>query len=99
MAAYEILEEYVMSQQSAIDRGEPVVVEVRDTDTFERRVVRAQIAAPTRELAGSCELVLRNLAESVAARGWKIRVLEELDAEGVQSVPVSAFRKGAGPGA
>lgn len=98
MGAYEILEEYVLSQQAAIDRGDPVVVEVRDTDTFERRVVRARIAPPAGDLPESCELVLRNLAESVSARGWKIHVLEELDAEAVQSVPVSAFRKDAGPG-
>ena len=98
MSTYEILEEYVLSQQPAIDRGEPVVVEVRDTDSFERRVVRARIVPPGARARGWHELVLRNLAESVAARGWKIRVLEELDAEGVQSVPVSAFRKDAGPG-
>lgn len=98
MRVYEILEEYVLSQQHAIDRGESVIVELRDTDTFERRVVRAQIVPPARDLPDSCELVLRNLAESVSARGWKIRVLEELDAEGVQSVPVSAYRKDAGPG-
>lgn len=97
MSVYEILEEYVLTQQSAIDRGEPIVVEVRDTDTFERLVVKAQIAPPGRDLAGSDELVLRNLAENVAARGWKIRVLDELDAESVQSVAVSAFRKDAGP--
>ena len=98
MGTYEILEEYVLTQQSAIDRGEPIVVEVRDTDTFERLVVRAQITPPGRELADSDELVLRNLAENVAARGWRIRVLDELDAESVQSVAVSAFRKDAGPG-
>ena len=97
MGTYEILEEYVLTQQSAIDRGEPIVVEVRDTDTFERLVVRAQITPPGRDLADSDELVLRNLAENVAARGWRIRVLDELDAESVQSVAVSAFRKDAGP--
>ena len=99
MSAYEILAEYLLTQQSAIDRGEPVVVEVRDTDTFERLVVRAQIVPPGRDLAGSNELVLRNLAENVAARGWRILVLDELDGESVQSVPVSAFRKDAGPNA
>jgi hypothetical protein len=97
MSTYEILEEYVLTQQAAIDRGEPIIVEVRDTDTFERLVVRAQIVPPGRDLAGGDELVLRNLAENVAARGWKIRVLDELDAESVQSVAVSAFRKDAGP--
>jgi hypothetical protein len=99
MSVYEILEEYVLTQQAAIDRGDPVVVEVRNTDTFERLVVRARIAPPGREIAGGDELVLRNLAENVGARGWTIQVLDELDAENVQSVAVSAFRKDAGPGA
>ncbi len=99
MSVYEILEEYVLTQQAAIDRGDPVVVEVRNTDTFERLVVRARIAPPGREIAGADELVLRNLAENVGARGWTIQVLDELDAEKVQSVAVSAFRKDAGPGA
>ena len=99
MGVYEILEEYVLARQAAIDRGEPITVEVRNTDTFERRVVKAEIAPPGRDLPGGEELVLRNLAENVGATGWKIRVLEELDAETVQSVPMSSFRKDAGPGA
>lgn len=99
MGVYEILDEYVLTQQAAIDRGEPVIVELRNTDTFERLVVRALLAPPGRELEGSEELVLRNFAENVGARGWKIRVLEELDTESVQSVAVSAFRKDANPNA
>lgn len=98
MSVYEILEEYVLTQRAAIDRGEPVVVEVRNTDTFERLVVRAMVAPPGVVLANSDQLVLRNLMENVGATGWSIRVVEELDAENLQSVAVSAFRKDAGPG-
>lgn len=94
MRVFEVLEEYVHAKKSEIDAGKPVVVEVRDTDTFERLVVSAVIAPPERELAGSDRLVLRDLAENVAADGWKIRVLQEVDPESVEIHPESAFRKG-----
>lgn len=99
MGVFETLEEYVLARREVIDRGEPIVLEVRNTDSFERLVVKALVAPPGQPLPGAEELVLRNLAENVGARGWKIRVLEELDAESVQSVPMSSFRKDAGPGA
>ena len=99
MPGYEILEEYVQSQRSEIDRGQPVVVEVRDRDTFERLVVRARIAPPATALEKGVPLIIRDLVENVAADDWQIVVLEELDAEAMQSVPVSDFRKDASDGA
>lgn len=99
MGTYEILDEYVLAQRAAIDRNEPVIVELRNTDSFERLVARALIAPPGRQLADSEGLVLRNMAENVGDQGWSIRVLEELDAENVQSVAVSVFRKDANPNA
>jgi hypothetical protein len=97
MTVFEILDEYVHAKKNDIDSGNPVIVEVRDTDTFERLIVKAHIAPPGKDLEGGDELVLRNLAENIAAEGWKIRVLEELDPEGVEIKPESAFRKDAGP--
>ena len=99
MSVFEILEEYVQSKKADIDLGNPVTVEVRDTDTFERLVVKAQIVPPGKELEGADDLVLRNLAENIAAEGWKIRVIEELDPEEVDIKPESDFRKDAGPNA
>ena len=99
MPGYEILEEYVEGHRSDIDQGRPVVVEVRDRDTFERLVVRAHIAPPGRKLDNGQQLILRDLVENVSADDWQIAVLEELDAEAVQSEPMSSFRKDAGDGA
>ncbi len=99
MAVYEILEEYVHGQRADIDQGNPVTVEVRDRDTFERLVVKAKIAPPGADLEGGEQLVLRDLAENVSADDWKIVVLEELDPESVEIKPVSDFRKNAGGGA
>lgn len=99
MSRYEILEEYVHSQRQQIDQGEPVVVEVRDTDTFERLVVKAMIAPPGQSLAESSQLVLLNLAENVSSDQWLIRIIEELDPEAISIRPQSEFRKKAPDGA
>lgn len=99
MAVYEILEEYVHGQRGDIDQGKPITVEVRDLDTFERLVVKAQIAPPGADLEGGEKLILRDLAENVSADDWKIVVLEELDPESVDIKPVSDFRRDAGGGA
>jgi hypothetical protein len=95
---FEVLEEYILSQQSEIDHGQPVVLEVRNTETFERLVVRAVVAPPGRVLEGGAPLALMNLAENVSSDQWSIRVVEELDPESVAIRPVSDFRKSAPDG-
>jgi hypothetical protein len=62
-----------------IRAGLPVVLEVRDMDTFERLVVRALIAEPTMPLADADELWVLDYVESRQAAPWSIRILEELD--------------------
>ena len=99
MTCYEILEEYIESPRQEIDRGNPVVVEVRDVNTFERLVVKALIGSPAQPLDGGDGLVLKNLAENVVSDQWTIKVLEELDTESVSIQPQSAFRKQAPDGA
>jgi len=98
MAVFEILEEYVHAKKNDIEQGKPVVVEIRDTDTFERLIVKAEIGPPGQTLEGGDQLVLRDLAENVAADDWSIKVLEELDPEAVDIRPESDFRKNAGEG-
>ena len=98
MARYEVLEEYVDAARADIDQGNPVEVEVRNVDTFERLVVRAQINPPGRAAAEDDRLVLRNLAENVSSDDWSIRILEELDPEAVAIRPVSDFRRSAPDG-
>ena len=93
MTVFEVLEEYVHAQKSAIDQGQAVVIEVRDTDTFERLVVRAEVGPPERPVEGGDALILRDLAENISAGDWTIRVIEELDPESVDIRPQSDFRK------
>lgn len=92
---FEVLEEYVHSQRGDIDQGKPVVLEVRNTETFERLVVRAMVAPPGQTLEGGVQLALMNLAENVSSDQWQIRVLEELDPEAVKIAPVSDYRRNA----
>jgi len=98
MSSYEVLEEYVNSKMNAIDAGSEIILEVRDTDTFERLTVKAVIAKPGQQLEGGSELVLRNLAENIAGEGWQIRIIEELDPEEVNIKPESDFRRNAPDG-
>ena len=100
MTTYEILEEYVHAQRAAIDQGNPVIVEIRDIDTFERLTVRAKIIPPGADGDGDDvdRLVLRDLAENVAADDWKITVLEEVDPETANITPQSDYRKSAPDG-
>jgi hypothetical protein len=99
MSVYEVLEEYVHSKMNEIKAGSEVIVEVRDTDTFERLTVKAVIAQPEQKLEDADELVLRNLAENIAAKGWQIKIIEELDPEDVDITPESDFRRNAPDGA
>ena len=93
MTTYEILEEYVHSQRAAIDQGSPVIVEVRDTDTFERLTVKARLLPPGAAEENADQLVLRDLAENVAADDWKIVILEEVDPDTADISPQSDYRK------
>jgi hypothetical protein len=99
MSVYEVLEEYVHSKMNEINAGSEVILEVRDTDTFERLTVKAVIAQPGQELEDADDLVLRNLAENIAAEGWHIKIIEELDPEDVNITPESDFRRSAPDGA
>jgi len=99
MSRYGILEEYVLSQQADIDQGKPVVVEVRDLDTFERLITKSLIVPPGKVLEDGEPLTVLNLAENVISDAWKIRVLEELDSDSVESKAQSDYRKSAPPGA
>jgi hypothetical protein len=62
-----------------IAAGEPLVVEVRDLDTFERLVVKAHVTEPGTPLEGGDELWVLDWVEARLEEPWSIKVLEELD--------------------
>jgi hypothetical protein len=65
--------------------GEPVILEVRDLDTFERLVVKAIVAEPPNVLDDGDELWVLDWIESKLEEPWSIRVLEELDEDAADS--------------
>lgn len=66
------------TRQEIVD-GEPIVVEVRDLDTFERLIVRALVAEPPGAVEGGDELWVLDWTEKRREQAWSIKVLEELD--------------------
>lgn len=77
--AFEAYIGYVAEKEASIDAGEALVIEVRDLDTYERKVVRAVLARPGVALEDSDELWILDWVEARQSDPWRIRVLEELD--------------------
>lgn len=67
-----------------ITNGEPLVVEVRDLDTFERLVVRALVAEPPGQIENGDELWVLDWVEKKLEAPWSIRVLEELEDDALE---------------
>jgi hypothetical protein len=70
---------YLADKDEAISAGEPIVVEVRDMDTYERKVVRAVIGKPGDLLESADDLWVLDWVEARQEQPWRIHVLEELD--------------------
>lgn len=64
--------------------GEPLVLEVRDLETFERLVVKALVAEPPGTVEDGVELWVMDWIESKLDTPWSIRVLEELEEDALQ---------------
>lgn len=70
---------YVSEKDAEAESGEPIVLEVRDMDTYERKIVRAVVAKPGTELADSDVLWILDWVEARQEDPWRIRVLAELE--------------------
>jgi hypothetical protein len=68
-----------------VKNGEPFVLEVRDTDTFERLVVKAIVADSPDTIQGGDELWVLDWIENRNETPWSIKVLEELSEEDVEA--------------
>lgn len=76
---YEVYIGYLDGKDEAIDENRELVIEVRDLETFERKVVRARLARPSQELPDSDILWVTDWVESSSKEAWKIKIIEELD--------------------
>lgn len=79
--AFEVYIGYVEGHDAEIDAGESLVLEVRDLDTYERRIVRALVTRPGTALSDSDDLWILDWVEARQGDPWRIRVLEELEEE------------------
>jgi hypothetical protein len=77
---------YVAEKDAETESGESFVLEVRDLDTYERKIVRAIVSKPETELADSDLLWILDWVEARQADPWHIRVLEELEEEDATSL-------------
>ena len=82
---YEAYIGYLDEQRDAMAAGEPIVIEVRDRDTFERKIVRAIVSDEQGGLPGGDELWVVDWIETAAPLAWSIRILEELDPDAAQA--------------
>ena len=82
---YEAYIGYLDEQRDAMAAGEPIVIEVRDRDTFERKIVRAIVSDEQGGLPGGDELWVVDWIETGAPLAWSIRILEELDPDAAQA--------------
>lgn len=62
-----------------ITSGQPLILEVRDLDTFERLVVKAMIGEPPNKIEGGDKLWVLDWIEKKLDEPWSIKVLEELE--------------------
>lgn len=69
---------YLAEKEADIAAGTPIVIEVRDLETFERKIVRA-LVTKERPGPGADELWVLDWIEARGAEPWSIKVLEELE--------------------
>ncbi len=75
---YEVYRLYIDDQMEEIERGEPVVLEVRDLAMFSRSVVKAKVAKEKEALESAQTLWLRDLKDVMESEPWYIQIVEEL---------------------
>jgi len=81
---YETYCGYLVGLEREITQGEEVILEVRDRERWERKVVRAVIARPPSNLEGGERLWVRDQKERYLPLPWSIRIIKELDPDEVE---------------
>lgn len=82
---YEAYIGYLDDKDEEINKGESMVVEVRDLETFERLIVRAKVGKPERPLDNGEDLWILDWVEKRQEIPWTIIIEEELDEEAIEA--------------
>ncbi len=86
MAVYEM---FVIEGINEIVEGEEVLIQVRDGETYEERVVRAIVSRSPDKLPGADSLRVRGQKGRALPELWAIKVLE--DKGSVADQPIGKF--------
>lgn len=81
---YEVFHSFLDANSEAIESGQPILLEVTDLDTLEKKVVRALVKERAEQSEGWSELWVRDKEDKIQPQPWAIKVLEELDPDEVR---------------
>ena len=81
---YESYYGYLLGYEEEISNGKPLILEVRDLQRLERKIVRAIIARPPASSSDGQELWVRDNKEKYLAQPWGIKVIEQLNPDQIE---------------
>ena len=70
---------YLEEHKAEIEAGKPFVLEVMDTDKFEKRVVKAIVAKSPEALPDGQDLWIRDERAELAPTPWRIKIIEDIN--------------------
>ena len=70
---------YLEEHKVEIEEGKPFVLEVMDTDKFEKKVVKAIVAKSREALPDGQDLWIRDEKAELAPTPWRIEIIEEIN--------------------
>ena len=93
---YEVYKMYLEDYAEEIERGEGIILEVRDLSEFMRKVVKAKVSKDPSKLPDDEKLWVRDLNDEIISEVWSIKILEELpdDAFNPKRKPTKEARYG-----
>ena len=83
---YEAYIGYLSQKDAEIEALTPIVLEVRDLETYERKVVKALVGKPGSNVPEADTLWILDWVEARQEEPWRIAVLEELEEEDATSL-------------
>ena len=70
---------YLAEHKAEIESGSPFILEVMDTDKFEKKVVKAIVAQSPEALPDGQDLWIRDEKAELAPTPWRIKIIQEIN--------------------
>ena len=81
---YELYYGYLLGYEEEVSKGNPLILEVRDLQRLERKIVRAIITRSPSSIADGQELWVRDINENYLAQPWSIKIIEGLNPDEIE---------------